>query len=78
MTAVYYLVAAVLVIVDQAVKLLTRTYLAGQGTVVAIPHVVGLTYVEKTGMAFSAFSGYTVALAAVSLVVSVILVIAIQ
>ena len=78
MTVVYYLAAALLVVLDQVTKLLTRAYLAGQGTVVVIPHVVGLTYVENTGMAFSAFSRYTAVLAALSFVVSVLLVIAIK
>ncbi|MGN0970232.1 MAG: signal peptidase II, partial [Evtepia sp.] len=55
----YYLAAALLVVLDQVTKALTRAYLVGQGTVVLIPGVVGLTYVENTGMAFSSFSGYT-------------------
>ena len=78
MTIVYYLAAALLVALDQVTKFLTRTYLAGQGTVTVIPGVVGLTYVENTGMAFSAFSGYTVVLAVLSFVVSVLLAIAIK
>ena len=47
----YYLAAALLVVLDQVIKVLTRAYLVGQGTVVLIPGVVGLTYVENTGMA---------------------------
>ncbi|MBR1845214.1 MAG: signal peptidase II [Oscillospiraceae bacterium] len=78
MTVVYYLVAALLVVLDQVTKLLTRAYLAGQGTVVVIPHVVGLTYVENTGMAFSAFSGYTAVLAVLSFAVSLLLIVAIK
>lgn len=73
MTVLYYLAAALLVVLDQVTKALTRAYLTGQGTMVLIPGVVGLTYVENTGMAFSSFSGYTPALAVLSLVVSVLL-----
>lgn len=73
----YYLVAALLVLVDQLTKYLTRAFLVGQGTQVLIPGVLGLTYVENTGMAFSTFSGYTWVLALFSLVVSVLLVITI-
>ncbi|MCC8182989.1 MAG: signal peptidase II [Clostridiales bacterium] len=77
-TAVYYLVAALLVAVDQATKYLTRTFLAGQGTLEVIPGVLGLTYVENTGMAFSAFSNFTPVLAALSLAVSVLLAVTIR
>lgn len=78
MTFLYYLVAALLVAADQATKLLTRLYLTGSETVTVIPHVVGLTFVQNTGMAFSAFSGFTGVLAALSFAVSVLLVVAIQ
>ena len=78
MTIVYYLAAALLVALDQVTKFLTRTYLAGQGTVTVIPGVVGLAYVENTGMAFSAFSGYTAVLAVLSFVVSLLLIVAIK
>lgn len=72
-TTRYYLAAALLVVLDQLTKYLTRTYLMGRGTVVLIPGVVGLTYVENTGMAFSSFSGYTPVLAVLSLAASVLL-----
>lgn len=72
-TARYYLAAALLVALDQLTKHLTRTYLMSRGTVVLIPGVVGLTYVENTGMAFSSFSGYTPVLAVLSLAASVLL-----
>ena len=77
MAVVYYLAALLLTAADQITKLLTRTYLAGGERVTLIPGVLGLTYVENTGMAFSAFSGYTAVLAVVSLVASVAIVLAI-
>lgn len=76
-TARYYLTAALLVILDQITKYLTRAYLIGNGTLVLIPGVVGLTYVENTGMAFSSFSGHTPVLALLSFAASVLLAIAI-
>ena len=78
MTAVYYLTAALLVIADQLTKWLTRSNLVGKGTVAVIPGVLGLTYVENTGMAFSSFSGFTPVLAAISFAVSVLLALAIK
>lgn len=77
-TARYYLFAALLVALDQGTKYLTRLYLPGEDTLVLLPGVLGLTYVENTGMAFSTFSGYTTLLALVSLAASVALVVAIQ
>ena len=41
-------------------------YLVGKGTVVIIPHLLGLQYLENTGMAFSMLSGKTVFLAVVT------------
>ena len=63
---IYYIAAAVLVAADQASKVAARASLPGSGTVTLIPGVVGLTYVENTGMAFSSFSGFTGVLALVS------------
>ena len=59
----YYWIAAVVVIVDQAVKwACTRL----TGSVTLIPGVLALTYTENTGMAFSLFSGRAWALGVVS------------
>lgn len=77
-TARYYLAAALFVLLDQITKALTRSFLVGQGTVVLIPGVVGLTYVENTGMAFSALSGCTWLLALFSLAASILLAVAIH
>lgn len=74
---VYYLTAALLVAADQVSKYAARLTLPGQGTLPLLPGVVGLTYVENTGMAFSSFSGFTGVLAVISAVVSVVLAVAI-
>ena len=63
---VYYTLAALLVALDQMTKHFARVTLAAEGSWVLIPGVVGLTYVENTGMAFSSFSGATAVLAVIS------------
>lgn len=63
---VYYTLAALLVALDQMTKHFARVTLAAEGSRVLIPGVVGLTYVENTGMAFSSFSGATAVLAVIS------------
>ncbi|MBQ3089364.1 MAG: signal peptidase II [Oscillospiraceae bacterium] len=73
MTGLYYFVAALLVALDQITKYLARTLLMGQGTIVLIPGFLGLEYVENTGMAFSALTGFTPLLTVVSLVLSLLL-----
>lgn len=68
---IYFLAAAVLVALDQLTKLAIRASLALGQQLVLIPGVVGLTYVQNTGMAFSSLTGKTTFLAAVSLAASV-------
>lgn len=68
---IYFLVAAGLVVLDQVTKLAVRAGIALGQQIVLLPGVVGLTYVQNTGMAFSSLSGKTVFLAAVSLAASV-------
>lgn len=68
---IYYLVAAALVVLDQVTKALVRAFLPLGERFTLIPNVVGLTYVQNTGMAFSSFSSHTVALAVLSLVISI-------
>ncbi|MCD7756981.1 MAG: signal peptidase II [Clostridiales bacterium] len=69
----YFIVAGFLVGLDQGVKAATRAALALGEQVVLIPGVVGVTYVQNTGMAFSSFSGRTGLLTIVSLVATVAL-----
>lgn len=72
-----FLTAALLVAADQLTKALTRALIPLGAKVTLIPGVIGLTYVQNTGAAFSSFSGGTVVLAALSLAVSVLLAVAI-
>ncbi|MBR6608720.1 MAG: signal peptidase II, partial [Oscillospiraceae bacterium] len=52
--------------IDRISKIMAAKYLVGKGTVVIIPHLLGLQYLENTGMAFSMLSGKTVFLAVVT------------
>lgn len=74
---IYFIAAALLVALDQAVKLAVRSCLALGQQIVLIPHVLALNYVQNTGMAFAALGGRATLLGIVSLVVSVALVIVI-
>ena len=58
-------IAALTVIIDQVVKWACKGL---TGRLTLIPGVLGLTYVENTGMAFSLFSGNSWALGVVSAV----------
>lgn len=72
----YFLLAAALVVLDQVVKLLVRHNIPLGGSITLIPGVMDLSYVQNTGAAFSLFQEHTWVLAAVSLVVAVLLILA--
>ena len=72
----YFLLAALLVALDQLVKYLVLTYIPLGGHVPFLPYVVELTYVKNTGAAFSLFAEHTWLLALVSLVMSAVLALA--
>lgn len=63
--------AAVLALVDQLIKKAAVTSLKGQDGIVLIKNVLGLTYAENTGAAFSAFSDSTITLSVVTLLMLV-------
>lgn len=71
----YAILAAVLVVADQVVKLLIRSNLELGESVPFIPHILNLTYYQNTGAAFSLFREHTWILALISAVVSVALVV---
>ena len=71
---VYYLTAAILVVIDQLVKIWVRGSIELGQSVPFIPGVMELTYTQNTGAAFSSFSGLTGVLAVISLAASVALV----
>lgn len=60
------LFTAILIILDRISKILAAKYLAGGAVVTVIPYLLGLKYLENTGMAFSMLSGKTVFLAIVT------------
>lgn len=72
---VYFVLAIFLVILDQVVKFWVVERIGLYETVEFLPPFMELTYVQNTGAAFSMLSGHTWALAVVSLVMSVALVI---
>ena len=72
----YFLLAALLVALDQLVKYLVLTYIPLGGHVPFLPYLVELTYVQNTGAAFSMFEEHTWQLALVSLVMSAVLAVA--
>ncbi len=69
----YLFLAAVLVAADQIVKALVRLYIPVGAQIPFLPHVLGLTYAQNTGAAFSIFHQHTWILTLTSLVVSVLL-----
>ena len=73
----YAVLALLLVLLDQGVKYLVLTKIPLGGHVPFLPHLLELTYVQNTGAAFSSFDQYTMILAIVSLVVSILLILAI-
>lgn len=73
---IYGLIAAILIALDQLVKYLVMTNIPLGEHVPFIPYILDLTYVTNTGAAFSIFSEHTWALAAVSLVMSAVLALA--
>lgn len=70
----YAILALILVGLDQAVKYLVRAHIALGEVREVLPGVLGLTYVQNTGAAFSMLSAHTWLLTLVSAVVSVALV----
>ena len=74
---IFFVIAALLVILDQATKFYIRATMAVGATKVLIPNWLGLNYVQNTGAAFSSFDQHTTILAVISLVVSLLLILAI-
>ena len=68
---IYFLAAAALVALDQYTKLAIRSTLELGEQLTLVPGVLGLTYVQNTGMAFSSLSGATWFLTLVSLAASI-------
>ena len=69
----YFLLAVLLIVLDQVVKHLVLTYIPLYGSVPFIPYILELTYVQNTGAAFSMMSEHTWLLTLMSLVMSVAL-----
>ena len=72
----YFVLAAVLVVLDQLVKYMVSTHIAVGGSVPFLPYIMDLTYVQNTGCAFSLLEEHTWLLTLVSAVMSVVLAVA--
>ena len=73
----YFVLAAVLVAVDQLVKYLVSANISLGGSAPFLPYIMDLTYVQNTGCAFSLLEEHTWLLTIVSAVMSVVLALAI-
>lgn len=62
------ILTAVLVFIDRLSKIWAAEYLIGKGTITVIPGILGLTYAENTGAAFSMLSGKTIVLIGITFV----------
>ncbi len=71
---IYFIISALIVLLDQASKYFMSIHLSSDKTAELIPGVVGLVYVENTGAAFSFLRDMRWVLVGVSLVVIVLLV----
>ena len=69
----YFVLAALLVAVDQVVKYLVLTYIPLGTQVPFLPHIMALTYVKNTGAAFSMLEEHTWLLTLLSAALSVVL-----
>lgn len=70
----YFIIAVVIVLADQAVKYLITIDLAAGEQIALIPGIIHLTYVENTGAAFSILSDMRWVLVAVSSVCSLVII----
>ena len=69
----WYVLAVLLVLADQVVKLWVKTHMALGEARPFIPHLIELYHTANTGGAFSLFNRYTWALTAISAVLTVVL-----
>jgi len=72
----YFILAAVLVALDQLVKYLVSANIPLGGSVPFLPYIMDLTYVQNTGCAFSLLERHTWLLTIISAVMSVVLAVA--
>lgn len=50
------IIIVITVLLDQITKIIAQSYLCGNEEVIAIPHVIGFTYVKNEGAAFGIFA----------------------
>lgn len=64
-----YSVACVVLMIDQVIKIIVRTYMDLHDEISIIPNFFSIYYIENTGGAFSLFSGATILLIVLSILV---------
>jgi signal peptidase II len=72
----YFVLAAMLVALDQLVKYMVSAHIPVGGSVPFLPYIMDLTYVQNTGCAFSLLEEHTWLLTIVSAIMSVVLALA--
>lgn len=68
-----YQITAILLMIDQAIKLLVSSKMHLYQSISIIPHFFSLSYVKNTGAAFSLFENHTILLTIISVIFVVIM-----
>ena len=68
-----YQITAILLMIDQAIKLLVSSKMHLYQSISIIPHFFSLSYVKNTGAAFSLFENHTILLTIISAIFVVIM-----
>ena len=63
-----YQITAILLMIDQAIKLLVGSKMNLYQSISIVPHFLSLSYVKNTGAAFSLFENHTVFLTILSVI----------
>lgn len=72
---IYAAAAILLVALDQLVKVLVRSFIPLGESVIFLPGILNLTYIQNTGAAFSSMEGQTFLLGIFSALVSLVLIV---
>ena len=68
-----YQITAILLMIDQAIKLLVGSKMNLYQSISIVPHFLSLSYVKNTGAAFSLFENHTVFLTILSVIFVVLM-----
>lgn len=65
----FFLLTTLLIFIDQIIKILIRSTLSIYETIVIVPKILNITYVQNTGAAFSMLEGKQIFLTIISVIV---------